>query len=286
MVQPYPDIQGKIILITGSTDGLGKYVAADLAKQGATILLHGRNLEKGKSVVEEIKNETGNENIFYYNADLSSLEQVRGLAEKVKTENSRLDILINNAGIGDGADKFKREESEDGYELRFAVNHLSHFLLTLLLEPLLIQSAHSRIIHVSSIGQQAIDFNNLMLKDNYDGLRAYMQSKLAQVMFTFEHAEKLSGTGVTVNCLHPSTLMNTNMVYESASFPSTMSRIEDGADAVEYLAASPDLNDVTGEYFNKKQKAKADPQAYDKEARRKLWEVSEALAGIQYPVSD
>lgn len=274
------DIKDKVILITGSTDGVGKYVARDLAQRGAAILLHGRNEEKGKSVVNEIKNTTGNENITYYNADFSSLREVRGLAEQVMDNHNRLDILINNAGIGDGSDKFKREESEDGYELRFAVNHLSHFLLTLLLEPLLKKSAPSRIIHVSSVGQQEIDFDNIMLKEKYDGLRAYMQSKLAQVMFTFEHAKKLNGTGVTVNCLHPSTLMNTNMVFESASFPSTMSRVEDGAEAVEYLAVSPDLEGVTGEYFDKTKKAKANPQAYDKDARRRLWEISEQLAGI------
>jgi len=280
MTQKDEPLENKVVLITGSTDGLGMHVAQKLASKGATLLLHGRKETKGKKVIEELKQQTGNDNIEYYNADLSSLEQVRQLAGSVKKSHDSLDILINNAGIGDGSDKYKREVSKDGYELRFAVNYLSHFLLTHLLVPELKMAAPSRIVNVSSIGQQAIDFDNIMLEKGYDGLRAYMQSKLAQVMFTFDLAEKLKGSGVTVNCLHPSTLMNTNMVFESASFPSTMSRIEDGVESVMYLAISPALDEVSGEYFDRMEKARANAQAYDKNARDRLWQLSEELTGL------
>lgn len=274
-------IDDQVILITGSTDGLGQQVARDLAERGATILLHGRSRNKGEDTLKEIKGATGNNRINYYNADLSSLTSVRLLAEEVNADHDRLDVLINNAGIGDGPRRWRREESEDGFELRFAVNYLSHFLLTHLLLPLLHRSAPARIVNVSSVGQQAIDFDDVMLEERYDGLRAYMQSKLAQVMFTFDLAEKLRGSGVTVNSLHPATLMNTNMVYESESFHRTMSRVEDGAEAVRYLATSPDLEGITGEYFDGKKESKANPQAYDELVRRRLWELSEKLTGLE-----
>lgn len=271
----------KTVLITGATDGLGKFVALELASKGFCVLIHGRNEVKGEKVLNELKDASGNDNLEYYNADLSSLEKVRELAGRVKNVHNTIDILINNAGIGDGSNKYQREVSTDGYELRFAVNYLSHFLLTHMLLPELKRAAPSRIINVSSIGQQAIDFSNVMLEKGYDGLRAYMQSKLAQIMFTFDLAEKLKNKGVTVNCLHPSTLMNTNMVFESASFPSTMSKIEDGVEAVMYLAITPELDNVTGEYFDRMDKARANTQAYDKNARKKLWGLSEKLTYLK-----
>lgn len=271
----------KTVLITGATDGLGKFVALELASKGFCVLIHGRNEVKGEKVLNELKDASGNDNLEYYNADLSSLEKVRELAGRVKNVHNTIDILINNAGIGDGSNKYQREVSTDGYELRFAVNYLSHFLLTHMLLPELKRAAPSRIINVSSIGQRAIDFSNVMLEKGYDGLRAYMQSKLAQIMFTFDLAEKLKNKGVTVNCLHPSTLMNTNMVFESASFPSTMSKIEDGVEAVMYLAITPELDNVTGEYFDRMDKARANTQAYDKNARKKLWGLSEKLTYLK-----
>src|SRR6266568_3838006 len=206
-------LREQVILITGATDGLGKAVAFQLARTGATLLLHGRDEARGQQTLEEIRAQTGNTRLQWYRADLSQLSQVRTLAERLVREQERLDVLVNNAGIGTtlpggGA----RQESEDGYELRFAVNYLAPFLLTRLLLPTLRQSAPARIVNVSSAGQAPINFLDVMLEQNYDGVQAYCQSKLALVMFTFDLAEELAGTGVTANCLHPATYMPTKMV--------------------------------------------------------------------------
>jgi NAD(P)-dependent dehydrogenase (short-subunit alcohol dehydrogenase family) len=190
-------------------------------------------------------------------------------------------VLINNAGVGGGKRQSGREMSKDGYELRFAVNYLAPFLLTHLLLPLMRRSAPARIVNISSVGQQPIEFNNVMLENVYDGLRAYRQSKLAQVMFTFDLAEELAGTGVTVNSVHPASLMNTKMVFETDYFSGTMSTIDEGAEAVEYLAISPELDGVTGEYFDGKRRARANSQAYDKDARMQLLKLSKQLAGLK-----
>jgi NAD(P)-dependent dehydrogenase (short-subunit alcohol dehydrogenase family) len=277
-------INNQVILVTGATDGLGKQVAHDLAMRGATVLLHGRNREKGKAVLKELRKRTNNQNHMYYNADFSSLDAVRQLSEQILAEHKHLDVLINNVGIGPGTRQSRRETSTDGHELRFAVNYLSPFLLTHCLLSLLHRSDSARIINVASVGQQPIEFDNVMLEHGYDGLRAYRQSKLAQVMFTFDLAEKLAGTGITINCLHPASLMNTRMVFETDYFTGAMSTVEQGAEAVEYLATSPKLNGVTGEYFDGKRGARANAQAYDREARRRLRIMSGQLTKIK--VSD
>lgn len=267
------NLSGKTVFITGSTDGLGKVVALRLARRGASVLLHGRNPKKGDAVLSEIGRSTDDKDIEYYNADLSSLKEVRSIATEVMSRHDRLDLLINNAGLGGGPKgNSKREISRDGYELRFAVNYLSHFLLTYSLLPIIKAAAPSRIINVSSVGQHPIDFDDVMLLKGYDSFRAYRQSKLAQIMFTIDLAEELKGTGVIVNCLHPATLMNTNMVYEF--FGSTMSSVEDGADALEFLATSEKTANITGGYFDQKRQAKANAQAYDSAARRRLRELS------------
>jgi NAD(P)-dependent dehydrogenase (short-subunit alcohol dehydrogenase family) len=190
-------------------------------------------------------------------------------------------VLINNAGLGAGPRGSGRQESADGFELRFAVNYLAPFLLTHLLLPLFRPSAPARIVNVASVGQQPIDFDDVMLEHDYNGLRAYRQSKLALVMFTFDLAEELAGSSVTVNSLHPATLMNTKMVSESSYFGSAMTTVQQGADAVEYLATSPELEGVTGQYFDGKQRARANSQAYDREARRRLRTLSEQLVGLK-----
>lgn len=274
-------IENQVILVTGATDGLGELVARDLAGRGVTVLLHGRNREKGKAVLREIKGATGNDKLKYYNADFSSLEAVRRFAEEILAEQNHLHVLINNAGIGSRSPQASRKKSADGYELRFAVNHLAPFLLTHRLLPLLRRSAPARIVNVASAGQMPIDFDNVMLEDGYDDLRAYRQSKLAQVMFTFDLADALKGSGVTVNSLHPASLMNTKMVQGSDYFASTMSTVREGADAVEYLATSSELRGVTGEYFDGKQRGRANPQAYDGEARQQLCELSERLIKLE-----
>lgn len=274
-------IKNQVILVTGATDGLGKQVAFDLAARHATVLLHGRNREKGEAALQQIRDATGNQRLFYYNADFSSLDEVRLLAEQVQAGQRRLDVLINNAGIGPGRRLPRRENSIDGHELRFAVNYLASFLLTHGLLPLLQRSVPARIINVASVGQQPIDFDNVMLENDYDGLRAYRQSKLAQVMFTFDLAEDLKESGITVNCLHPASLMPTKMVLETDYFASTMSTIAAGAQAVEHLAVSVDLDGVSGEYFDGKLQGRANPQAYDKQARQQLRMLSKQLTHLR-----
>lgn len=267
-------LEEQTILITGATNGLGKQVAAELAGQGATVLVHGRDAARTESTVREISENTGNDNVHCYLADLSSLEQVRSLAEKVKGSHDHLNILVNNAGVI----LPERRESEEGIELTFAVNYLSHFLLIRLLLPLLRESAPARIVNVASAGQSAIDFDDVMLERNYEPMRAYGQSKLAMIMDAFELAGELEDTGVSVNALHPATLMDTKMVRNT--FGSATSSVEEGVEATVYLAFSPEVEGVTGRYFDGKIESRADGQAYDREARERLRQLSEKLAGL------
>jgi NAD(P)-dependent dehydrogenase (short-subunit alcohol dehydrogenase family) len=271
-------VEEQTILVTGSTDGLGRALARELASRGATVLLHGRDRERLDDTAREIRQATGSGRLHAYHADLSSLEQVRRLGREVAGQQARLDVLVNNAGIaGDGP----RQESADGHELRFAVNYLAPFLLTHLLLPLLRRSAPARVVNVSSVGQVAIDFDDVMLERRYDGLRAYRQSKLAQIMFTFELAERLRAAGapgVTVNALHPATLMDTKMALETFGY--AMSTVDDGVEATLRLAVAPELDGVSGRYFDRLREARADPQAYDRAARGRLWSLSTALTGL------
>jgi NAD(P)-dependent dehydrogenase (short-subunit alcohol dehydrogenase family) len=262
------------ILVTGTTDGLGRRVARELTAKGVTVLLHGRNPERLEATLEELRSQTGSEKVNSYLADLSSLAAVRGLADRIFSEHDRLDVLVNNAGVISP----ERRESEDGYELTFAVNYLSHFLLTRLLLPLLKDSAPVRIVNVASAGQSPLDFSNLMLERGYDAMKAYSQSKLAQVMFTFELAEHLRGTGVSVNALHPASLMDTKMVQ--STFGYTMSTVEEGMEAVVRLAISPKVEGITGRYFDGTRQARANRQAYDPRDRNRLWVLSEQLCGL------
>jgi len=269
----------QIVLVTGATDGLGRGVATALAAEGATLLLHGRSPERLDAVVEEIGAETGNANLRPYRADLASLADVRRVADEVVGQESRLDALVNNAGVGttlpgDG----ERLVSADGYELRFAVNYLSGFLLTHRLVELLAASAPARIVNVSSAGQAPIDFDDVMLEHGYSGTRAYAQSKLAQVMFTIDLAEELRDRGVTVNCLHPATYMPTKMVLHARG--EGLSPLEDGVRATVRLVASPELDGVTGRYFNGDVESDSHPQAHDTAARAELRRVSNELSGL------
>jgi NAD(P)-dependent dehydrogenase (short-subunit alcohol dehydrogenase family) len=273
------DIAEQTVLITGSTDGVGKVVARRLAKGGARVLLHGRNRDKGEAVLREIRERAGVDSIEFYLADLASLDDVRRLAAAVTDKHDWLHVLINNAGIGFGPrEAMRREVSRDGYELRFAVNYLSGFLLTHLLLPTLKKSVPTRIVNVASAGQYPIDFDDVMLTRGYEGARAYRQSKLAQVMFTIDLAEQLKDAGVTVNCLHPATFMNTNMVRESGYAP--VSSVDDGAAAILHLATAPELDGRTGLYFDGKRQERANSQAYDADARRRLWDLSMTLTGL------
>jgi NAD(P)-dependent dehydrogenase (short-subunit alcohol dehydrogenase family) len=272
-------LQDQVILITGSTDGLGRLVAQRLAQQGATVLLHGRDPAKGAAVLGEIVTATGNPKLRYYNADLSSLEEVRDLALRLRINEPRLNVLVNNAGIGPIAPGLPRRLSADGHELLFAVNYLAGFVLARDLLPLLLASTPARIVNVASIGQQLLDFDNLLLDRDYDDARAYRQSKLAQILDTFTLAAELQGSGVSVNCLHPATLMDTKMVHEGGGyFPGVKSTTEQGADALERLVCSPALEGVTGRYYDGQLEARANEQAYDLEARQRLLAASKALA--------
>ena len=277
------DLNELTILITGATDGLGERVATDLAGKGATLLLHGRDPDKGRRVQEKICEATGNDRLHYFNADLSSLAAVDALAASVAKSWLRLDVLINNAGLGAAPDPKRRETSTEGFELRFAVNYLAPFLLTKRLLPLLRstaeQTGEARIVNVASAAQRAVDFDDVMLEKNYDGMRAYSQSKLALVMFTFDLAEELSGTGVTANALHPASLMDTKMVREWFGSPRTT--VEEGARYVERLAVADKLKGVSGLYYDQGQSSRASEQAYDERARRRLRELSLRWTGLQ-----
>jgi NAD(P)-dependent dehydrogenase (short-subunit alcohol dehydrogenase family) len=269
----------KTILITGSTDGVGRRVAERLAMPGNTILIHGRNRERGGSLTRAIRDLRGT--ATFYPADFASLDDVRRLAEEVRRDCPRLDVLINNAGIGVAGAHPGRCESRDGFELRFAVNYLAGFLLTRLLLPLLKDDPAARIVNVASVGQQAIDFSDVMLSRGYSGGRAYMQSKLAQILFTIDLAEALKGTGVTVNSLHPASYMATTMVRQAGVSP--WSTVEEGAAAILNLAISPDLAGRGGLYFDGLRESRANSQAYDASAREKLRALSLQLTGLASP---
>ncbi len=267
---------GKTALITGSTDGVGRVVAKRLGEQGWRVLVHGRDRGRGERVVSEIKDAGGTADFLI--ADLSSLAEVRRLAGSVQQATRRLDLLINNAGIGSGGPQGTRQTSADGYELRFAVNYLAGFLLTHLLLPLVRTSTPARIVNVSSLGQQAIDFADVMLTHGYNGSRAYCQSKLAQIMFTIDLAHELDGSGVTVNALHPATYMNTTMVRQSGVAP--MSSVEQGADAILNLATSAAMDGRSGLFFNGQREAQANAQAYNAGARQRLKTLSLELSSL------
>jgi NAD(P)-dependent dehydrogenase (short-subunit alcohol dehydrogenase family) len=235
------------------------------------VLAHGRNPERLRTLHDELGVDT-------VQADLSELRQVDRLADEVLRRLDRLDVLVNNAGLGAGADHSRREESADGIELRFAVNYLAGYHLTRRLVPLLVASAPARVVNVASIGQEPIDFADPLLERSYDGMRAYRQSKLAQIMATVDLAAELVDSGVTVNALHPATLMPTTMVNEG--WPgASMSTLEDGGTATLRLILDEGLATTTGRYFDSNTPDPVDPnpQANDADARRRLRELSDRL---------
>ncbi len=264
-------LKGKTILITGSTDGLGKLMAQDLAMQGAIVLLHGRDKKKGKSVLDELSKFTKNNQLKYYNGDFASLHDVKALSEEIRQTQKQIDILINNVGVGSGkAPKVKREISKDGLELRFAINYLAHVLLTEKLLPIL-KPGSSQIINVASVGQEPINFEDVMIEKAYEGLFAYRQAKTALIMYTFDLAERLKDKGIKVNAIHPASLMNTKMVLEGWGY--SLTTVEQGAEAVENLIFA----DTTGEYYDGKKVSKAISQAYDPNARKTLKKITDKL---------
>ncbi|MCU1500514.1 MAG: 3-oxoacyl-ACP reductase [Acidimicrobiales bacterium] len=270
-------MDGKTVFITGSTDGVGRYVAAQLAAAGAKLLIHGRDAARAKTLMDEIKRAGGHEPVFYQ-ANLASLAEVRRLADAVLADHKRLDVFISNAGIGSQNEGPARQTSADGHELRFAVNYLAGFLLAHRLVSLLKASAPSRIVNVASLGQHPVDFDDVMITKGYSGSRAYAQSKLSQIMFTIDLAEALKGSGVTVNSLHPATYMNTTMVRAGGVTP--MSTVEQGGEAILHLVAGDDVAGSSGLFFNGMNEMKANPQAYDAVARQRLRALSFELTGL------
>ncbi|MET8546581.1 SDR family NAD(P)-dependent oxidoreductase [Kitasatospora sp. NPDC004799] len=272
----------RTVLVTGATDGLGLALAERLAADGADLILHGRDRAKLDRVADRIAalGAAGPRTVM---ADLADLGQVRRMAAELRASVDRLDVLVNNAGIGSGRpDGRTRRTSADGHELRFAVNHLAGFLLTLELLPLLRASAPARIVDVASVGQHPLDFGNLMLEHDYDGVRAYGRSKLAQIMCGFELAARLPADEVTVNSLHPASYMPTKIVL--AEIGHSVDTLEEGVAATHRLVTDPALAGTTGRFYDRTREARAHPQAYDREARLRLWQVSLRLTGAESPL--
>jgi NAD(P)-dependent dehydrogenase (short-subunit alcohol dehydrogenase family) len=272
-------IKEQTILITGATSGLGRELGRALAKQGANVLLHGRDKGRVQETAREIRETTANDRIRCFWADLASLDGVSKLAGQIVNDISRLDVLVNNAAVGFGKDASRRELSQDGYELRLALNYLAPYLLTEHLIPLLQASAPARIVNVASVGQAPIDFDNIMLERGYHGVTAYRQSKLAMIAWTFHLAARLAGTGVTVNALHPASLMPTKMVLEAGW--QAMSTVEEGLRATLRLVTDSELEKVTGAYFDGLNFARANAQAYDKRVQQRLATLSRGLVARQ-----
>ncbi|MEU9113925.1 SDR family NAD(P)-dependent oxidoreductase [Streptomyces sp. NPDC048483] len=272
----------RTILITGATDGLGRALAEHLAADGADLILHGRTQAKLDRIADEFA-ARGASRPRTVIADLADLDQVRRMAAGIRASTNRLDVLVNSAGIGGGEpDGRTRRTSADGHELRLAVNHLAGFLLTLELLPLLRVSAPARIINVASIGRHPIDFGNLMLERGYDGIRAYGQSKLAQIMSGFELAARLPADEVTVNSLHPATYTPTKIAL--AGIGHSIDSLEQGVAATRRLSTAPALAGTTGRFYDRTREARAHSQAYDSEARLHLWQTSLELTEVASPL--
>jgi NAD(P)-dependent dehydrogenase (short-subunit alcohol dehydrogenase family) len=263
----------KTILITGSSDGIGKQAALELAAKGARVILHGRSKSRVQQAVKQIERETGNRQLDFCIADLASLGQVRRMAAEIRRKYNRLDVLINNAGLAAN----RLEISDDGYEMTFAVNYLAAFALTLLLLDLLSRDPPGRIVNVSSmVHSTALNFDDLAEPKHFDGWQAYCQSKLCILLFTFELAERVRDRGVTVNCLHPG-VINTKLLRVNFSGGSP---VTEGAGKLTYLAASPEHAATTGGYFSGNRQTRPAAIAFDPGVRQKLWELSERLCGM------
>jgi NAD(P)-dependent dehydrogenase (short-subunit alcohol dehydrogenase family) len=259
------------ILLTGATDGFGKYAATQLAGGDNVLLLHGRNEDKLDALVSALRGSDAPARLVPLVADLADLDQVAGLADEVSAHAGSLDVLVNNAGVGFGTPNSAREVGAQGYELRLTVNYLAPYLLASRLLPLV----RSRIVNVASLGQVAIDFDDLMLEQDYSGINAYRRSKTALVMETIDLARDLAGRGVTANAVHPATFAATSMVIEAGVQP--VSTVADGGDSILFLATDPSLDSVSGEFFNMTTRARAISQVYDAAARSRLRQLTEGL---------
>lgn len=281
------DLSDKVIVVTGATAGLGLVTARELARSGATLVGVGRDPAKGAAAAAQIRQATGNPRVTYLTADLSSQAQVRGLAAELLNRHTRLDGLVNNAG----AYFERRQESADGLELTFALNHLSYFLLTNLLLGALQAAPAARVVNVSSGAHfgARLDFDDLQNRRAYSGFGVYGQSKLANVLFTYELARRLAGTAVTANALHPG-FVATQFGWNNGGLLRPALRLiqrlvarspEQGARTSIYLASAPEVAGVTGQYFFDQRAVKSSRESYDEAAAKRLWEISEELTGLR-----
>ncbi len=279
------NLSEKIIMVTGANSGIGKEAALQLAERGARVVMVCRNRERGELALAEIKAKSGNDTVELMTADFESQRQIRDLADQYKRAHDRLDVLVNNAGLY----LSKRHETEDGIEATWAVNHLAPFLLTHLLLDVIKASAPARIVTVASDAHRAgtLDFDDLEMKQKYRWIAAYAQSKLANVVFTYELARRLEGSGVTATCMHPGTvatgIWNRNKNVLNAVlrlFKPVYMNPKKSAAAVVRLAVAPDVEGVSGKYFDRMNQAKSSADSHDKEIAARLWQVSAERVGL------
>ncbi|MGB9665324.1 MAG: SDR family oxidoreductase [Ignavibacteria bacterium] len=268
-------MERKTILITGSTDGIGKQIALELVSQNHLIIIHGRNDERCFKTVEEIKSRSGKNNIDYVVADFSNLDEVKRMSEELKSKFDHIDVLINNAGVY----LKKRITDENGIELTFKINHLAHFYLTYLLFDLIKKSEDGRIINVSSIAHESADddLSDLMLTKNYSGYRAYANSKLHNLLFTYALHRRIKDSNVKVFALHPG-VISTKLLYEG--FRMTGSPVSVGAATPVYLATSEEVKNQSGKYFINKKVARSSKTSNDEKLQEELWNISIELIGL------
>jgi len=270
------EIRDKIVLITGSTDGIGKQTAVDLADMGAKVIVHGRNESKAKETIKEVFEITGNNKLDIIAADLSSLNQIREMADEIKNRFGKIDVLINNAGIF----KTTQDLCEDGFEMTFAINHLSYFLLTNLMLDLIKNSEYKRIVNVASQAHgHDLDFDNLQGEKYYEGYDAYARSKLCNIMFSYALSRKLQGTGITANVLHPG-VISTKLLHEG--FGMGGAPIESGSKTSVYLASSEEVKNVSGKYFVNRMESNSSQISYNVEVQKQLWELSEKMTAVRF----
>ncbi len=279
-------MSGKVVLITGGTSGIGRAAATALAAMGAEVVVTGRDRERGEAALEEIRRKAGSENVSLMLADLAVQSEVRGLAKGFRESHDRLDVLVNNAGVV----LTERTETPDGLEATLAINHLAPFLLTNLLLDLLKKSAPSRVITVSSEARRGakIDFDDLQSERNYRGFPVYGMTKLANILFTYELAERLRGTGVVANCVHPGAV-NTNFAQNNRgpmtllfrAFKPFMRSPEKGADTIVYLATAPEAGWMTGKYLADRKVISSAEEPHDVLGQKRLWAESEKLTGLE-----
>ena len=277
-----------LVLVTGGSAGMGKATATMLAREGAKVIILCRNKERGEIALENIKKESGNDNVEMMLCDLGSIKSIYAFAEEFKEKHKKLNVLVNNAGVIVPG----RHETKDGFELQFGVNHLGHFLLTNLLLDSLEAGKPSRIVVVASGAHKVgkIYMDDVNLTRNYNVVRSYSQSKLANILFTYELSEKLKESGITVNCLHPGAVATQMGINRKTGFGKFITGLlkpffqspEQGASTAVYLAVSKEVEGVSGKYFYKSIPIKSSELSYDKELARKLWELSEKMTGFSF----